>query len=283
MTKSIKHILWAALFTLPLFLAGQNDSGKTLSEKDQQKFDYHFYEAERFKQIERWNDALKNFMACSKIDPDNAVVAFEIGRIFKKTGKPTEALAFLEKAYALDRQNTWIALELAAYYKELGMFDEAIAIFEHLANTPPENLSYHYELAQLYFNQGLLKDCLIQLDMIEANVGINEELSNQKKDIYLMLNDLDGAEHELEKLSASEPDNIEYLGMLAQFYVGNDMLEKAIACYNRMMAIDPTDPRAHLDLANIYRQNEDWAKSYEHLKIAMASPVLPVDNKIQVL
>lgn len=283
MTLTIRHIIWAALLTLPLFLTGQNGSGETLSDKDQYTFDVHFYEAERLKQIERWHEALKNFETCFKIDPKNATVVFEIGRIYKKMGKPTEALDNLEKAYKLDKQNTWIALELAGYCKELGMFDKAISIYENLAKASPENLNHHYELAQLYFGQGRLKDCLTQLNLIEKTVGINEELSAQKKDIYLMLNDLDGAERELQKLCDADPDNIEFLGILAQFYVGNDMPEMAIACYTKMIDIDPTDPRAHLDLANIYRQQDEWAKSYENLKIAIASPTLPVDNKIQVL
>jgi tetratricopeptide (TPR) repeat protein len=283
MKHFLKYTFWAAFLTLPLFLTAQDGSATDLPEKDKYKFDNHFYEAQRYKQIERFDLALENFLACAKIDPTNATVPYEIGRLYKKTGKPTEAFAYLEKAHNLDKTNIWITLELAAYQKEFGMLDEATKLFEELATANPEELAHHYELAQLYFSSGKYKECLKQLNLIEAQVGPNEELSAQKKDIYLMLNDLEGAERELQKLSDAYPENIEYLGMLAQFYVGNEMPEKAIACYTKMIALDPTDPRAHLDLANMYRQQNDLAKSYEHLKIAMASPNLPVDNKIQVL
>ena len=283
MIQFLKYTLWAAFLTLPLFLTAQDGSDSDLSDKEQYKFDNHFYEAERYKQIERYDLAIENFLACGKIDPKNATIPYELGRLYKKTGRPTEALSYLEKAYSLDKKNQWITLELASYQKELGMLDAATKLYEELAANNPADLGNHYELAQLYFSKSRYKDCLKQLNLIEAQVGVNEELSEQKKDIYLILNDLTGAERELQNLSDAYPDNIEYIGLLAQFYVGNDEPEKAIACYNRMLAIDPNDPRAHLDLANIYRQQDDWAKSYTHLKIAMASPNLPVDNKIQVL
>lgn len=50
-----------------------------------------------------------------------------------------------------------------------------------------------------------------------------------------------------------------------------------------MLAVNPNDPRAHLDLANIYKRQKKYDASYQHLKIALASPELDVDNKIQVL
>ena len=273
-------LLWAALFVLPLFLNGQSSE---LSERDQRRFDAHFFEAERYKQIERYEEAYKNYYACYKLDPENATVVFEMGRMLRKASKNEEALRYLEEAHKLDADNRWISVELAGYYQELGMNEAATKIYKQLVEENPDNLNYKYDLAQLYFATKQYKSCLKVLDDIEDRTGVNVELINQKKDIYLLLNDEKGAEKEIKKLVDAFPANIDYKGALARFYLANDAYDKAIAIYREMIAMAPDDPRAHLDLANIYRSQGSYDSSYYHLKIAMASTSLDIDNKIQVL
>ena len=84
MIQFLKYTLWAAFLTLPLFLTAQDGSDSDLSGKEQYKFDNHFYEAERYKQIERYDLAIENFLACGKIDPKNATIPYELGRLYKK-------------------------------------------------------------------------------------------------------------------------------------------------------------------------------------------------------
>jgi tetratricopeptide (TPR) repeat protein len=279
--KRIAHIIWAALVALPLFLNGQEES--TLSGRDRQKFDQYFFNAQRYKQIERYDEALENFKACFKLDNNNATVAYEIGRISRKLKQHEQALTHLQKAYELDPTNRWIALDLAEYYKELGIYEQATTIYERLVEQDPTRVGDHYELAQLYYGQNRLADCLTELNAIEVLVGINEELSSQKKDIYLMLDDVESAEQEMTKLTMAFPANLEYKGLLAQFYTANEKYPEAIALYREMIEADPDDPRAHLDLANLYRQQEVFDSSYHHLKIALANPALDVDRKVQVI
>ena len=222
-------------------------------------------------------------MACIEIDKGNATVAYEIGRLSRKLKKHEQALSFLQLAYELDPVNRWIALELAEYYKELGIYGQATSIYENLVAQDPANVGDHYELAQLYYGQNRLEDCLEELNTIEVFLGINQELSSQKKDIYLLLDDMENAEAEMVKLAEAFPANLEYKGLLAQFYMANEKYPEATVLYREMIQADPDDPRAHLDLANLYRQQEKFDSSYYHLKIALANPSLDVDTKVQVI
>ncbi len=280
MVKQIRNILWVALLALPVFLQGQ---GKVLSEKEQQKFDYYFFEAERYKTIERKDLALQVYLECYKIDDTNPTVAFEIGRLYLEMSDANNAKRFLNAAYVLDPKNKWIALEYANFCIKIGDYETASAIYENLVAKNAENVAYKFELAQLYYNQQQFEKCIKTLNEVEAITGINEELSQQKKEMYLLLDDEENAQKELEKLVAAFPANIEYLGILAQFYTANERTEEAIKTYEKMLTMDPNDPRAHLDLANIYKRQKKFDDSYQHVKIALASPDLDVDNKIQVL
>ena len=283
MSRLNRIAFWAALCVLPLFLSAQGGDGNELSERDQKKFDAHFFEAQRYKQIERYDEAIANFMACYKLDPKNPSVAFELGKLLYKSGRQEEGLRFLEEAHVLEPSNQWMSVELANVYQVSGKTKEAAEILESLCQNYPDNLSYKYDLAQLYFAQKKYKACINTLDEIEVVTGVNAELTNQKKDIYLLLNDVEGAQREMQRLVATFPANLDYRGALARFYLANDASDKAISEYREMIAMAPNDPRAHLDLANVYRQLNQYDSSYHHLQVAMASPVLDIDAKVQVL
>lgn len=280
MIEKFRNIIWVALLALPVFLHAQD---KELSDKDQRKFDYYFFEAERYKTIDRTDLALASFLECYKIDDENASVAFELGRIYAANKDAIYAQEYLNRAYELAPDNKWIAIELANFGIAIGDYKLSTTIYEKLVAEYPDQIDIKFELAQLYYNQQEFTKCIKTLDDIEVLIGVNEELSNQKKDIYLLQDDEVGAQKELEKLVAAFPENIEYLGLLAQFYTANEQPEKARETYKKMLAMAPNDPRAHLDLANIYKRQSNYDSSFYHLKIALASADLGIDNKIQVL
>jgi tetratricopeptide (TPR) repeat protein len=279
----LKHILTAAALIGLSFCGLAQSDPQPLSQKDQDKFNYYFFEAAKYRSTNRPDQALSAYMQCLNIDKNNATVLFEVGRIYVAQGNLTQGINYLKQAHAGDLENRWIAQQLAEVYKNAGMIKEATDMYAHLHKLQPENVNYLFEQAQLYFSMQNWKECLKALDAIEAIVGPSEEIIVQKKDIYLMLNDVAGAEKELTKLVKQSPNNIEYLGILAQFYIANDKGKDALAIYEKMLELSPNDPRAHLDLSKIYRDKKETDKSYYHLKTAMASPDLDIDNKIQVL
>ena len=116
MIENLRNIFWVVLFALPVFLSAQD---KELSDKEQRKFDYYFYEALRFKQIERFDLALQALEECFKIDESNATVPYEMGRIFVLKKDAQNAQLYLKEAYKLDPNNKWVALELGDFYQKI--------------------------------------------------------------------------------------------------------------------------------------------------------------------
>lgn len=282
MQKRLTIFFATALMGLSFYAFCQN-TPKQYSSKDQDNFDYYFFEAAKYRATGRIDMALKCYMNCLSIDKNHAAVLYEVGRIHMAQGSNKDGIIFLQRAHQYAPDNRWMAQELAMAYQKAGLVTEAIEVYITLNKKYPENVNYLFELAQLYYQQQKFTDCLKALNQIEDLLGVSEELIVQKKDIYLMLNDLQGAARELEKLINSSPANIEYIGILAQFYASNDEPEKAIPLYERMIEIDSNDPRPHLDLSKIYQRQNKFDLSFSHLKIAMASPDLDADNKIQVL
>ena len=141
----------------------------------------------------------------------------------------------------------------------------------------PDNLDYYYQLAALYLSTEKYPDAVKVYDKIENKVGISEEISLQKEKIYLLLNDLPKAQHELEALVAAYPDEIHYLSILAEFFMNNKMQDKGLETYRKIQQADPGNPYVHMSMADYYRKNGEKQKAFEELKQGFANPNLDID------
>ena len=267
-----------AVFT-SLFLQGQDK----LSPKKQAQFDKHFFEAQNFKVIHDYEEALKNFEACLKIDPKNAVVNFELAALYLLDNRISYAKEKAETAVDQDPENQWYRLRYIEILKLLGEKKELIVQREMLVQQFPNQLDFKLLLGQAYLEDMQYQNCINILTEAERLDGVTLDKSAEKRDLYLELGDVDNARKEVEKLSSTYPTNIEYLGVLATFYAAHGPEEKTESTYLKIIELVPEDPRAHLNLASYYRSINQNEKSVYHLKLALASPNLDIDPKVRVM
>ncbi|MGB0176050.1 MAG: tetratricopeptide repeat protein [Owenweeksia sp.] len=253
----------------------------SLSEKQLRKFNELFFMAEKEKNLGNLKEALVIYEQLYRMTTFNATVCYELGRIYAEQGERDDALFYAERAVELDPENKWFML--ASIYREFEMPEKEVAIFKQLAAKVPDNPDYRYELAISYLNAGKPEKAIDELNELEKIIGINEVITDQKKQIYLEMGDLKGAAEEVERLIEAFPREMDYYGTLGQMYQINGYEEKAFEIYQKMLEMAPNDPRPHLDLAEYYRQTGDTKKSIFHLKKAMSSPYLDIDKKVPVL
>ena len=75
-----------------------------------------------------------------------------------------------------------------------------------------------FSLAEEHLNGSKYKKALKILNKIEEKIGVSEDLSLQKHQIYIFLKDKKDAINELIKLVTFSPENLRALGLLAEFY-----------------------------------------------------------------
>jgi Flp pilus assembly protein TadD len=90
------------------------------------------------------------------------------------------------------------------------------------------------------------KDAILIYDKLEINVGVNEELSLHKSKIYLEINQPDNAVLELQKLVKSNPNEMRYLGLLADLYEQLERSDEAFELYNKILELEPNNGYVHL-------------------------------------
>ena len=215
--------------------------------------------------------------------PDDPVGYFELARIEAEQKNPTEAIQMCREAARLDPGNTWYSLFLAEMYQGTSRLQEAIDIYEKIVEKDSDNLDYQYQLAALYLQVEKYRDAIKVYNRIEEKAGVSEDISVQKEKIYLHLNDLRGAENEIQNLILAFPAESRYQSILAEFYISNNMPEKALAMYKKIAASDPDNAYIHMSMADYYRKTGDKEKAYEELKLGFANPNLDVDTKVNIL
>ncbi|MGA2823084.1 MAG: tetratricopeptide repeat protein [Bacteroidales bacterium] len=215
--------------------------------------------------------------------PDDATAYFELARIVANKKQVHEAVDLAGKAVKLDPSNSWYQLFYAEVLQLDGKYKDAISVYERITEKNPDNLDYYYQLAALYLSTEKYSDAVKVYDKIENKVGISEEISLQKEKIYLLLNDLPKAQHELEILVEAYPENTHYLSILAEFFMNNKMQDKGLETYRKIQQADPENPYVHMSMADYYRKNGEKQKAFEELKKGFANPNLDIDSKVNIL
>src|SRR5690606_38819385 len=104
-----------------------------------------------------------------------------------------------------------------------------------------------------------------------------------KQQLYLRQNKLEKAIEESRKLIAAETGESYYYVELAELYIANELLDKAIPALQDALKINPDEAQAHVLLVDIYRRQGDLVKCNTELQIVFKNPNLDVTPKIRVL
>lgn len=260
------------------------DKGKTaLNDNDRAQFAILFFDANKAKILGNFEEAINLFNQALKIDPNSAVVHYELSKLYAEKKEFNIALPYAEKARANDPQNIWYATLLSQLYSETGEFEMASVILKDIIEKNPNKWNYYFELAGNYASQKKYEEAIEIYNEIEKKAGLNEEVSFQKQALYMEMKNPQKAIEEIEKLIELNPEEIRYLGMLAEFYESSGQDEKALATYEEMRLMEPDNALVLLSLAEYYRKSGDKEKSNDLIQQAFENPDLNIDIKVNIL
>ena len=276
--NNLKQRLLVALF-LPLLSLGQPsaNSGNSLS------FDSAFWQAQEYKISGRQEQALKSFLQCDSIKPDNALIKIEIAKIYAEKQSIGEALEYASKGWELDSKVKWYGFLYTDLLLADGKLLEATQVLEQISDLEPGSADPLFALTGVYLDLGKWPEALRALSKIEALRGIDKEVSRQKVKIYLYQDELELALVEMDKLITAFPYDFEIQLQKADLYSANDRQLEAVGIWKNIISKSPNQPTANLRLARWHQSIKEYDKSYTYLKAAAASPSLDIDEKIGLL
>ena len=113
------------------------------------------------------DQAVKEFTAELKLNPNDAVAEYEIGQILLAENKPQDAGQRFERALALSPNFAEALLAVARMRLDTTRTGEAIQLLERATRLQPDNESAHYNLMLAYRNAGRNEDALREKAVID--------------------------------------------------------------------------------------------------------------------
>ncbi|MGI4726936.1 MAG: tetratricopeptide repeat protein [Janthinobacterium lividum] len=257
--------------------------GKPLLRRDSVVMNELFYQALHEKTMENASAAATLFSQVLEIDPANDAGMYELARIRTSEKKDADARILLEKAVTVNPDNEWYWSALAANYEKINDIPKLENVFKELIRINPEKPDYYTDQARALVLEKKYDEALAVYNQLEDKVGKNEELIFDRQKIYLKQGKLDLAVKDLQALIQENPQEIRSYLQLSELYNSNNQNDKALKILESAQKNVPDNALIHLALADIYRDQKNYAACFNQLKTAFAYPSLKIDEKLRIV
>ena len=252
-------------------------------DKDRKNFETVFFNAQKHKLNEDWEDEIKDLKACLEITTQISAVYYELAKAYQALENTDEALSHYKKALELDPGNIWYMSNLADTYRSKFEYQNELTLRKKLVSKYPESDRYR----QLYIESLLLlskhQEAIDEYNVLERNYGIQPEYSYKKHQLYIAKEDWKAAEKELLVLIKEFPSEFDFQFALAEFYLYLKENNKAKDIYENILKISPKNGSAEYGLFQFYFQNDDLKNAEKYLKSALKSGDLSRKDQLSII
>jgi tetratricopeptide (TPR) repeat protein len=256
--------------------------GDKISKVDYAYID-QFHEGLRFKQRGEVDNAILAFNKCIESNKSDDAVYFALSELYTQKGEDSQAITSLEKAINVSPENIWYLQEATYLNFESGKYDAAISGFEKLVKEQPSNIEWLYGLAEAFMKAGKYKKAIETLDKTEFQVGKHPELAIQKFKLYLAMKKPNKGIELMNEAILTFPEESVLVGTLVDYYFQAKQNDKAIQMLELLVKKDPDNGRAHIGLADIYRQLGKKEAYFSELKAGFKCVDTDIDTKMKML
>ncbi len=201
-----------------------------------------------------------------------------------------------EKAYRsifdlfeANHDNYLTGMTMARIARNSSRFADEARVWETLDSAFPAYAQPLQELGQAYLLSFATGDttgydkALDAFNRLEASAGKSVPLSAQKVRAYMFKNDTAATVSEIESLAQSAPNDCYTAFYVGSIYNALNKSDKALAYLDRAAELDSTIGAIYLTRAEVYMAQGDTAAYDREMKMALSSPNLEVEQKIDIM
>lgn len=240
-------------------------------------------DASREKFLKNFDKAILILKKAHELVPEDAAVAYELGKLYGETGDNLRAQKMLKIAVESGEGNEWYYKSLLDLYRQTGQYENALSLCEELVQQKPHNKDYYFDLA--WYNTVLNKysKAIKVYDRMEAKFGYSEQIATRKHRLFLVSGDKKKAEKEYLKLVEAYPEETRFRFFLARFYENQGDQAKAMQVYKDVLKIDPENAEATMAIASGQSKNKNDLAYMNALKPVFEKTDLGIDLKVEKL
>jgi tetratricopeptide (TPR) repeat protein len=274
MKRLVVYGLLFAMFSIPNIVVAQEEPNNIAVIDD--GFQDYFYEALKQKSIENYDKAIQSLERCKEIQPENAVVYFELGKNYLSQKKYKDAYDNFEKVTQMDPQNRWAWVGMYDVCYDTHDYNQAIVIVQKLVEFKAE---YKEDLTSLYMNTQQFDKALELINELNEKVGKSDKRELYKADILKDAKYQSAEKNNLlDQIKKFPKEESNYIALIYMYSQSNQE-EKALEIAKKLEAAIPTSDWAQVSLFKFHLNNNDGDNAVKAMNIAL--PSKKIDAKIK--
>lgn len=192
------------------------------------------------------NEALKNFLLLTKLDPKNAENYYWAGHIYEENNRFDVALGFMQKAVFYDKKNSKAHAEIGLMQYRTKNFAEAKKEIDLALKLNPENYSSYYYLGKIQKDEKSIPAALKSFEKAQRDPEIKQKAIIEHGACYMVVNRYDNASLDFQRAIELDKENINTETLYARYFLAS--------CYEKIRMID----KAIEQWTAIYKRNKTF-------------------------
>jgi len=259
---------------VPTLLLAQTEPEDVAAVDD--KFQNFFYESLKQKGIENYDKAIEALQRCQELEPNNAVVYFELGKNYLAQKKYKDAYDNFEKVTQMDPKNRWAWVGMYDVCYDTHDYNQAIIIVQKLIEFKAD---YKEDLTSLYMNTQQYDKALELINELNEKVGRSDKRDLYKADILRDAKYQTAEKNNLlDQIKKFPKDESNYISLI-YLYSQSNQEEKALEIAKKLEKEIPTSDWAQVSLFKFHLNNGDGDNAVKAMNIVL--PSKKIDPKIK--
>lgn len=259
---------------VPTLLLAQNEPEDVAAVDD--KFQNFFYESLKQKGIENYDKAIEALEKCKELEPNTAVVYFELGKNYLAQKKYKDAYDNFEKVTQMDPKNRWAWVGMYDVCYDTHDYNQAIIIVQKLIEFKAD---YKEDLTSLYMNTQQYDKALELINELNEKVGRSDKRDLYKADILRDAKYQTAEKNNLlDQIKKFPKDESNYISLI-YLYSQSNQEEKALEIAKKLEKEIPTSDWAQVSLFKFHLNNGDGDNAVKAMNIVL--PSKKIDPKIK--
>ena len=196
-------------------------------------------------QLQALDKEMAEYITAMRASLDFAAAGLNLGNLYEAQGDPETAERYYRTALEVDDLFSPAKMNLAILLGQQSRNGEAEKLLREVLDAYPEQYDASYSLALLLVAQGRSDEGVSYLARASEGMPQRPRVHYNYGLLLAQLGENAKAEEALNKALSLEPDSVDYLYALIDFYYRRDRLPDALRLAERMIAAHPENPMGH--------------------------------------
>ena len=192
------------------------------------------------------NEALKNFLLLTKLDPRNAENFYQVGRIYEQQNRYDLALGFMQKCAIIDKKHAKAHAEIGLMLYRTKQFNEAKKEIDMAIRLSPETYTSYYYLGKILKDAKDLQGAIKAFEKAQRDPELKQKAIIEHGSCYMIAGRTDNALVDFQRAIELDKDNSQQETLYARYFLA--------ACYEKSRKID----KAIEQWEAIYKRNKTF-------------------------